>query len=140
MKTWISKNAEETALIAREIADLLHGGDVLELEGDLGAGKTTFTKGLVAALGGGARVKSPTFTVMNEYEATHVDIKRVVHIDFYRFNDDLEAMALALEDERRADTLIVAEWPSKVSADFLRPTKTLRFEHLRGDERRITLS
>lgn len=139
MTTWMSHSAEETKEIAKEIAALLRGGDVLELEGDLGAGKTTFTKGLVAALGGQERVKSPTFTVMNEYAVAHGDIRRVVHIDFYRFEDDIEAMALALEDERRADTVIVAEWPSKVSADFLRPTKTLRLEHGRGDERKITL-
>jgi tRNA threonylcarbamoyladenosine biosynthesis protein TsaE len=106
-----STSAEETQKIAADFAKTLKGGEFVSLIGDLGTGKTTFTRGLVEALGGTVRVKSPTFTVMNEYPVDHGNIKRVVHIDFYRFSDPSELAALSLEDERRPDTVIIAEWP-----------------------------
>lgn len=109
--TYTSSSAEETQKIAAEFAATLMGGEFVSLIGDLGAGKTTFTRGLVEALGGTVRVKSPTFTVMNEYPVDHGTIKRIVHIDFYRFTDQEELSALSLEDERRPDTVILAEWP-----------------------------
>lgn len=113
--THTTHSAEETQKIAADLAKTLKGGEFISLIGDLGAGKTTFTRGLVEALGGTVRVKSPTFTVMNEYPVDHGSIKRVVHIDFYRFSDEAELSALALEDERRSDTVILAEWPNALA-------------------------
>jgi tRNA threonylcarbamoyladenosine biosynthesis protein TsaE len=109
---YTSHSPEDTQKIAAEFALSLKGGEFIGLIGDLGAGKTTFVRGLVQALGGTVRVKSPTFTVMNEYPVNHGSIKRVVHIDFYRFTDDHEINALSLDDERRSDTVVLAEWPN----------------------------
>ncbi len=109
---YTTNSAQETMAIAADFAMTLKGGEFISLIGDLGAGKTTFTRGLVEALGGSVRVKSPTFTVMNEYPVDSGNIKRVVHIDFYRFTDQSELEALSLEDERRPDTVILAEWPN----------------------------
>lgn len=109
---YTSHSPEDTQKIAADFALSLKGGEFIGLIGDLGAGKTTFVRGLVQALGGTVRVKSPTFTVMNEYPVNHGAIKRVVHIDFYRFTDPEELSALSLEDEQRPDTIILAEWPN----------------------------
>lgn len=114
--TTISHSPEETQAIARSLAQTLRGGECLVLYGDLGAGKTTFTQGLVAALGSSARVKSPTFTVMNEYPVTnHPTIRRVAHCDLYRFTRPEELGALELDEYRTQDTVLIAEWPNAIA-------------------------
>lgn len=147
-------SAEETKALAAELAKTLKGGEVIALVGDLGAGKTTFSQGLVAALGSSARVKSPTFTVMNEYKidapsttpfvplkgGSESRIRRVVHVDFYRFSEEKELGALSLDDERREDTVILAEWPNIFEKDVLRPDITVNFDYGEGDEREISIS
>lgn len=133
-----SHSAEETKKIARDIAASLKGGEVIALIGDLGAGKTTFTQGLVAALGSTVKVKSPTFTVMNEYPAAFGPIQRIVHADFYRLQEAGELRALALEDERRPDTVIVVEWPNAVVADIA-PDITVTIMHAGEDVREIVV-
>lgn len=134
-----SHSAEETQQIARDIAAGLKGGEVIALIGDLGAGKTTFTQGLAAALGSTVKVKSPTFTVLNEYPAAHGAITRIVHADFYRLQEAGELRALALEDERRPDTVIIVEWPNAVAADIA-PDITVTITHAGEDTREITIA
>lgn len=110
---YVTHSSDETRSLAVELAQRLKGGEFIALIGDLGAGKTTFTQGLVAGLGSTARVKSPTFTVMNEYVVSgHPSISKVVHIDFYRFTSEGEIRALELDEYRRPDYVIVAEWPN----------------------------
>lgn len=111
-KIFETSSPEETQRIAAQFADTLKGGEVVALFGDLGAGKTTFTQGLVAKLGSSARVKSPTFAVLHEYPIEkHPTITRVVHIDFYRFSSPEDVRALELESYIDAHTVIIAEWP-----------------------------
>ena len=136
---YTTHSAEETQKMAAEFAKTLKGGEFVSLIGDLGAGKTTFTRGLVEALGGSVRVKSPTFTVMNEYPVNYGNIKRVVHIDFYRFNDPSEISALSLEDERRPDTVILAEWPNMLESVEFQETIRIVIDHVKGDERHISI-
>lgn len=133
-----TKHPEETQQIARDLAATLRGGEVIALLGDLGAGKTTFTQGLASALGVTAKVKSPTFTVMNEYPAAHGAITRLVHADFYRMVEEGEVRALALDDERRNDTVIVVEWPNAIPVD-IRPDITVTLVHHGGDAREVTI-
>ncbi|MDQ5952187.1 MAG: tRNA threonylcarbamoyladenosine biosynthesis protein TsaE [Patescibacteria group bacterium] len=137
--THISYSAEDTQKLAAEFAKSLKGGEFISLIGDLGAGKTTFTRGLVEALGGTVRVKSPTFTVMNEYPVDAGAIKRVVHIDFYRFSDASELEALSLEDERRPDTVILAEWPDALRDVDFDPDIRIYMSHKDGDGREIDI-
>jgi len=138
--TYTSHSAEETQKIAADFAQTLKGGEFVSLIGDLGAGKTTFTRGLVQALGGTVRVKSPTFTVMNEYPVDHATIKRIVHIDFYRFTDTSELGALSLEDERRPDTVILAEWPNIFTRNPIVPDRTILLEYRTIEERQIKIN
>ncbi len=138
--TSTTHSAGETQLIAKKLATQLTGGEFITLQGDLGSGKTTFTQGLVAALGSSARVKSPTFTVMNEYLVTnHPSIKRVIHCDFYRFTKASDLGALELDEQRRPDTVIIAEWPNALPTVEWNPDYTVVLEHGGGDERRITI-
>lgn len=136
----VTHSAEETQQVAKDFAATLKGGEVISLIGDLGAGKTTFTRGLVEALGGTVRVKSPTFTVMNEYPVNAGSIKRVVHIDFYRFEGAEELPALSLEDERRPDTVILAEWPNVLPKNVFRADVTIFFRHDTIDTRIIEVT
>lgn len=139
-KIQTTHSAKETQAIAAQFAAQLTGGEFITLQGDLGAGKTTFTKGLVAALGSSARVKSPTFTVMNEYVVTnHPSITRVVHCDFYRFTKASELGALELEGYRNPSTVIIAEWPDALPTVEWNPDYTVVLEHGGGDERKIII-
>jgi len=94
------------ALGAR-IAGLLQPGDVVALTGDLGTGKTTLARAIIAALGHQGEVPSPTFTIIETYDALHPPI---VHADFYRLRHPDEVHELGLDDYREGAALI-AEWP-----------------------------
>lgn len=131
---------EETQRIARGLAATLKGGEMITLIGDLGAGKTTFVQGLAEGLGVTARVKSPTFTVMNEYPCAGA-VRRLVHLDLYRFQSAEELRALSLEDELRDDTVMVIEWPNAVAHVAWSPDITVRIDHgAAEDERTIDIA
>lgn len=105
----ITRSEEETAAFAREVAAKLQAGDVLCLSGELGAGKTAFTRGLVAGLRGdegSALVKSPTYTILNIYEGT----PPIHHFDFYRVENAGDITALGLDDYW-AKGISIVEWP-----------------------------
>lgn len=136
----LTKSSDETKSVAAGLARSLVGGEFIALIGDLGAGKTTFTQGLVAAIGSAARVKSPTFTVMNIYDVDgHHSIRRVVHCDFYRFTKAEELGALELEEYRNPDTVIIAEWPDALPTVDWNPTYSVTIEHKDENSRIITI-
>ena len=104
---YYSKNARDTQNIAKNLAKTLSGGEVILLNGDLGAGKTTFTKGLVKGLGGKKTVVSPTFTIMHSYDDTRIP---VYHFDMYRIADEDELYELGLEEYLYENGVAVIEW------------------------------
>lgn len=91
------------------IAGQLSPGDVVALSGDLGSGKTTLARAIIASLGHPGEVPSPTFTIVETYDAL---CPPLVHADFYRLNHPREAAELGLDDYREGAALI-AEWPEK---------------------------
>ncbi len=91
------------------VAAVLRPGDVIALEGGLGAGKTTLARAIIAALGYSGEVPSPTFTIIETYDAPPLAVP-VVHADFYRLNDPGEIEEIGLDDYREGAALI-AEWP-----------------------------
>lgn len=101
------KNVEETYALAKRIADMLQGGEVILLNGDLGAGKTTFTKGLAKALGIEDEVTSPTFTILNVYEDGRLKLN---HLDMYRVDSADELAELGIEDCFDDESVTVIEW------------------------------
>lgn len=100
-----SNSPEETAKIASELAYSLKIGDVICLNGELGVGKTAFTKGLCTALGVKEDVTSPTYTIINRYDAP----VPVFHIDAYRIDDSDEMYEIGFED-CLSDGICVIEW------------------------------
>ena len=110
------KNIEETYALAKQIASTLKGGEVILLSGDLGAGKTTFTKGLAKALGIDDEVTSPTFTILNVYEDGRLKLN---HLDMYRVESADELAELGIEDCFDDDSVTVIEWN--------------KFEHIDGE-------
>ena len=91
----------------KRIAARLRAGDVVALNGGLGAGKTTLARSIIAALGHVGEVPSPTFTIIETYDALNPPL---IHADFYRLDDPAEAEELGLDDYRDGAALI-AEWP-----------------------------
>ena len=101
---WKVDNAEETIGFAERIASLLEAGDVITLEGDLGAGKTTFTKGIAKGLGITKTVNSPTFTIIKEYQGK----LPLYHMDVYRLKDSDED--LGFDEYFEGEGVTVVEW------------------------------
>lgn len=114
---------------------------VLFLEGDLGAGKTTFTKELAEALGVPKEdVHSPTFILKKEYQAEHSFFKKLIHIDAYRFEDPKEVQVLRLHEDSKDDTsLIVIEWPSKLGG-ALDEDMTIAFSVIDDETREVMIN
>ena len=156
-------SVEETWGLARQFAQELKPGDVVCLEGDLGAGKTTFTQGLAAALGVDGRVTSPTFCLVQEHrskveavshrfenkEETSFLLKRrdsastlgtgpilLVHMDLYRLHGEDDVLAIGWEDYLSEGAILVVEWPERAGSLIPPTAKHIVFTHLEGEEDR----
>ena len=117
-----------THAVAARVADLVEAGDVIVLVGDLGAGKTAFVAGLVAALGSPDPVTSPTFTIAQRYEGGRL---RVHHLDAYRLSGVEEAGDLALDELVEDEAVTVIEWGDRLRG--LLPPDRLELELRLGD-------
>ena len=107
----------------------------IELVGPLGAGKTTFVRHLLRALGVAGRIKSPTYTVMEPY--TLADGGEAAHFDFYRFTDPREWLDAGLRDVFARPGLKIAEWPDQVAGLLPRPDLRLQIEIGDDEQRRV---
>lgn len=128
-------SVEETWAVARAFADELKPGDVVCLEGDLGAGKTTFTQGLAAALGARRAVTSPTFCLVVEHPT---DKFLLVHMDLYRLHDADDVLTIGWEEYLSRGAVLFVEWPDR--AEDLIPTDAWHVSFTLGetaDERHI---
>lgn len=130
----ISESARDTMELAANIAARLKGGETLLLSGRLGAGKTTFTKGLAEALGIKKSVVSPTFTIIREYGGGRL---KLYHIDMYRIEDTAELSELGIEDCFSSDSVVVIEW-NKLPDPQGKIIEVI-IEPLGGDKREITV-
>ena len=106
--------ADEAATLAlgAELAPCLHGGVVVYLSGELGAGKTTLARGILRAMGHAGRVKSPSFTLVEPYNLSRLYL---YHFDFYRFTDPLEADDAGFREYFNPDAVCLVEWPEKAA-------------------------
>ena len=125
-------SVEETWAVTREFAKTLKPGDVVCLEGDLGAGKTTFTQGLAAALGVPGRVNSPTFCIVQEHRGPVL----LVHMDLYRLHGEDDVIAIGWEDYLAEGAILVVEWPERAGNLVPSAAKRVVFRHLDGEENR----
>lgn len=130
----VSDSAEATERLGESLADSLAPGDVLVLEGPLGAGKTRFVTGLARGLSPAARVRSPSFTLVNEYAGRVA----LIHADLYRIEpDEVGALGLGELGERGA---LAVEWGGKLPERLLAEALRLDFELISERERAITAS
>ncbi len=133
-----STSIEETLAIGEKLGRAAQPGDCFSLLGELGAGKSRLAEGIARGLGvdPSLPIASPTFTIVNEYEARHL----LVHADFYRLESERELENLGWRDYEARDPVIVVEWLSKVG-DANAPTDRLDIELVvrSGTERSITL-
>lgn len=137
MTPHVSHSVADTERIARAMAVTLRGGDVVALHGDLGAGKTQFTRGLVRGLGGDTTlVSSPTYMLLHIYPTPSLT---VFHLDAYRVGGAEDFDAIGFDELLEQNGVVVVEWPSRV-ADLL-PTRTVHvtIETPGPDERTIRI-
>jgi tRNA threonylcarbamoyladenosine biosynthesis protein TsaE len=118
------------------ISQKIQRGDVISLEGELGSGKTTFVKGILKGLNYTHDVTSPTFTLVNEYDA---DIK-VIHIDFYRENNVARWENIGINEYYNRNHIVIIEWGNLIDSLLPDDVITISFEYVDFDKRKITSS
>lgn len=131
MRTIRTASEDETLEAGRQLAQELHG--VVLLSGDLGAGKTTLVRGIVAGISGTAadEVSSPTFTLVHDYHAG------VFHLDLYRLDSEREVATLGLDDIFDEARLVLIEWGEKLGSRTPAEHTRIEIEHAGDDERII---
>lgn len=115
------------------------GGALIELQGDLGAGKTTLARHLLQALGVQGRIKSPTYTVVEPYTLAESNLN-IWHFDFYRFNDPREWEDAGFRDIFASPGLKLVEWPEKAGPHLPHPDLSIHIEMLPDESRAVTLT
>ena len=135
-----SHGAAETEALGRRLAAELAAGDVVLVEGELGAGKTTFVRGAARALGVTVPVTSPTFTIGHLYRAE--GRASVAHVDLYRLASLAGEDPDLLADYVGADTIAFIEWPAAGEQELARLGRVaarVQLEHAGGDERQVVI-
>ena len=132
----ITMDVEETIKLGEQFADFIERGDVFAFVGELASGKTTFIKGILKGLDFKKSVTSPTFTLVNEYDAKFP----VIHIDCYR-EDELERwIKLGLNDYFSDENIVIIEWGDKIQSLLPDNTFQVHFSHKSLNSREIILS
>lgn len=132
---YTTNSPEETEALGAALAKLLQPGTVIAYRGDLGAGKTAFTRGLAKGLGCKELVTSPTYTIVNEYLGGRIPL---FHFDMYRLRSSDDLFDIGWEDYLDRNGVCAVEWSENV-ADAMEDPIIITVEKLGGDSRRITL-
>lgn len=133
--TVITKSPEQTELLGKKLAELLRPGDVIAYYGDLGAGKTAFTRGLAAGLGIREAVTSPTYTIVNEYLSGRMPL---FHFDMYRLSSSDELFDIGWEDYLARGGVCAVEWSENV-ADAMQGAISVRIGRDSDEQRTIII-
>lgn len=137
--TFTTHSTAETEALGERLAARLTGGEVIAYTGDLGAGKTAFTRGLARGLGITDRVTSPTFTIVNEYEGGRLPL---FHFDMYRLSSSDELYDIGWEDYLARGGVCAVEW-SEIVSDALEENELIRVDiknECGNDDRTITVT
>ena len=134
--TIITHSEAETIREGERLGNQLSHGAVVALYGELGAGKTAFTRGLAAGLGVSLNVSSPTFTIVNEYPG---EIP-LFHFDMYRLESERELFDIGWFDYLEREGVCAVEWSEKVPGAFPGNTVNVRIESLGGNTRRLEIN
>ncbi len=136
MKKLISNNKEETIKFAKEFALTLKNGDIIALIGDLGSGKTVFTKGIAEGLGIKDLITSPTFTILNEYNINNVSL---YHFDLYRISNIDELEAIGFFDFIYSEGISIIEWAERCLEELPDYAYIVKLKYLDENKREITI-
>ena len=131
--SWDTTSPEETIALAEQIGAKLRPGDIIAYRGDLGAGKTTFTRGLAAGMGIKELVTSPTFALVHDYEG------KLIHFDMYRIMDENELETTGFYDYPQDECVFAIEWSENIEAALPPQTMFLTLERTGDESRHITL-
>lgn len=134
MYQWTSASPEKTAAFSEKLAAYLQPGDVITLSGDLGAGKTIFTKGLAKGLGIHDTVNSPTFTIIKEYIGGRWPL---YHMDVYRIGDEED---IGIEDYYHQGGIVVIEWAENIPSWLPEEYLNISIERAGGNKRLLVFS
>lgn len=135
---WTTHSSDETIQLGRDIGRELTPPALILLSGDLGAGKTTLTKGIASGMGaaGEDEVTSPTFTLVHKYDGK----SRAYHVDLYRIEGSHDLETLGLEDLFNEPAVVIVEWPEKLTLRTDWPVVRVHLEHVSEDTRRVSIS
>lgn len=134
----VTVGQDETEALGRRLAAELTGGTVVALLGDLGAGKTVLSRGIARGLGITEPVTSPTFAIVQEYEASPI---RLYHMDMYRLQGARDAVAFGVDDFLDdPEAVTVIEWAERVESILPRPYLHVELRRLEDDHRELRLS
>ena len=131
---FVTHSVDETEALGERLAKTLHGGEIIAFTGDLGAGKTAFTRGLARGLGIPMRVTSPTYTIVNEYTGGRLPL---FHFDMYRLGSSDELFDIGWEDYLQRGGVCAVEWSENV-ADAMKGAKVRRLP-LNDEQRTIII-
>lgn len=135
-KTFTTKSDIETIALGSKLGSLLQGGEFIALTGDLGGGKTQFTKGIALGLGISETIVSPTFTIERIYKAKEFELH---HFDLYRVFNDKEIASEIADLEKDDKNIIVIEWPENIEGITPSEVLTIDFKYLADNERELIL-
>lgn len=138
---YYSNNHSDTEKLGKEFAQKLSSGDVVFLYGELGAGKTTFVKGVAQGLGIASRIISPTFVILRQHmtENNKKGIQYLYHVDLYRLIEEKEITGIDLKDITEQDMGVTfIEWPEIADSSIL-PSWKLSFHSMTEDKREILI-
>ena len=157
---YLSNSPKETQKISSNLAAKMNGGPtslklrrarIIALEGELGAGKTTFVQAFVKALGITAKIKSPTFNIVKKYEIRNpksetntkykiLNTKYIYHIDCYRLRDHKDALPVGIKEIfKEKDALVLIEWPERISKILPKKIIRVHIDHIAPSKRKITI-
>jgi len=131
----LTLNPEETIELGKQLSNYLQGGDVLAMVGELASGKTTFIKGILQGLKYNEPVTSPTFTLINEYDALYP----VIHIDCYRETNLNRWIKIGFHDYINTENIVIIEWANKIIPLLPYDYIQIDFTHQGKDKRIIDL-
>ena len=132
---YISENENATIRLGVMFSKQLKQGDVIGFNGDLGTGKTTFIKGVLLGLNYKEIVTSPTFTLINEYDA----IYKILHIDFYREKNIQRWKNIGFEEIINNDNIVLIEWSNLIPDLLPKKINILNFTHIEKNKRKISI-
>ena len=134
--SFLTKDADETALLGEKLAKIIKSSDLIFLQGDLGSGKTTFMRGFLRGLNFTGKVKSPSYTLLEQYELELT----INHFDLYRFKDQREWDDAGFNEFINSNDINVIEWPEKAVDVIPISDLTIFFAYLDDKKRNIVIT